>query len=62
MPSPGDRVKLAARTPGQTATLAEIIEVHGSEAQPPIVVRFPDGHKTLVFPGPDTEYLPPGDI
>ncbi|MER6851575.1 DUF1918 domain-containing protein [Streptomyces flaveolus] len=31
----------------------EIIEVRGPNGEPPYVVRFPDGHETLVYPGPD---------
>ena len=27
--------------------------MRGSKGGPPYLVRFPDGHETLVFPGPD---------
>jgi len=30
-----------------------ITEVHGSDGAPPYQVRWPDGHESLVFPGPD---------
>ncbi|MEV0688252.1 DUF1918 domain-containing protein [Nocardia sp. NPDC050378] len=36
----------------------EIIEVRGSDGQPPYVVRFTDGHETLVNPGPDATVVP----
>nr|WP_306307088.1 DUF1918 domain-containing protein [Nocardia cerradoensis] len=35
----------------------EIIEARGSDGAPPYVVRFEDGHESLVFPGPDWEVL-----
>ncbi len=31
----------------------EIVEVRGAEGAPPYVVRFTDGHESLVYPGPD---------
>ena len=32
----------------------EILEVHGHDGEPPYVVRWSDnGHKGLIFPGPD---------
>jgi Domain of unknown function (DUF1918) len=30
-----------------------ITEVHGTDGAPPYQVRWPDGHESLVFPGPD---------
>jgi hypothetical protein len=32
----------------------EILEVRGPEGGPPYLVRFDDGHESLVYPGPDT--------
>ena len=34
--------------------VAEIVEVRGEQSSPPYLVRFPDGHESLVFPGPDS--------
>jgi hypothetical protein len=31
----------------------EIIEVRGANGEPPYLVRFDDGHETVVFPGGD---------
>jgi hypothetical protein len=49
----GDRLHVRGRTVGDVDKVGEIIEVHGSDGTPPFLVRFPDGHETLVFPGPD---------
>ena len=31
----------------------EIVEVRGSQGEPPYMVKFDDGHTRLIFPGPD---------
>jgi hypothetical protein len=49
----GDRLHVHGRTVGDTDKVGEIIEVHGDDGAPPFLVKFPDGHETLVFPGPD---------
>jgi hypothetical protein len=49
----GDRLHVHGRTVGETDRVGEIVEVHGQDGMPPYLVRFPDGHETLVFPGPD---------
>jgi len=33
--------------------MGEIIEVRGAGGEPPYLVRFEDGHSSLMFPGPD---------
>jgi len=38
---------------GQRDRAGEIVEVHGGAGEPPYLVRFDDGHTSLVFPGPD---------
>jgi Domain of unknown function (DUF1918) len=38
---------------GQPERTGEIIEVRGAGGEPPYLVRFDDGHTSLVFPGPD---------
>lgn len=49
----GDRLHVHGRTVGITDRVGEIVEVRGSEGGPPYLVRFDDGHESLVFPGPD---------
>jgi len=38
---------------GQSDRIGEIVEVRGAGGEPPYLVRFDDGHTSLVFPGPD---------
>lgn len=49
----GDRLHVRSKTVGARDRIGEIIEVRGSQGGPPYLVRFPDGHETLLFPGPD---------
>ena len=49
----GDRVHIHGRTVGSRDRFGEIIEVRGDNGAPPYLVRFPDGHESLFFPGPD---------
>jgi hypothetical protein len=49
----GDRLHVHSNAVGVTDRIGEILEVRGSEGQPPYLVRFPDGHESLVYPGPD---------
>ena len=50
----GDRLHVHSNSVGRPERVAEIVEVRGSDGAPPYLVRFPDGHESLVFPGPDT--------
>ncbi|WP_158844581.1 DUF1918 domain-containing protein [Saccharothrix deserti] len=50
----GDRLHVHSRTVGLDDTIGEILEVRGTEGAPPYLVRFPDGHEGLVYPGPDS--------
>lgn len=50
----GDRLHVHSNSVGNPDRVAEILEVRGDEGSPPYLVRFPDGHETLVFPGPDS--------
>ncbi|MFI6048396.1 DUF1918 domain-containing protein [Nocardia sp. NPDC051321] len=36
----------------------EIVEVRGPDGQPPYLVRFDDGHESLITPGPDAAISP----
>ena len=49
----GDRLHVHSNTVGARDKVAEIIEVRGQAGAPPYLVRFPDGHESLIFPGPD---------
>jgi hypothetical protein len=49
----GDRLHVHGHTVGENDRLGEIVEVRGSNGEPPYLVRFEDGHEGLVFPGPD---------
>jgi hypothetical protein len=49
----GDRLHVHGRHVGEKDRLGEIIEVRGENGAPPYVVRFPDGHENLLYPGPD---------
>lgn len=49
----GDRVVIRGWTVGSKDRHGEIIEVRGADGSPPYLVRFDDGHETVVFPGGD---------
>jgi len=50
----GDRLHVHGRTVGKVDRIGEIVEVRGTDGGPPYLVRFDDGHESLVFPGSDT--------
>jgi hypothetical protein len=54
----GDRLLVHGNIVGERDRGGEIIEVRGREGGPPYMVRFDDGHTTLVFPGPDAVVVP----
>ena len=49
----GDRIHVHGRTVGSKDRFGEIIEVRGTDGAPPYLVRFPDGHESLFYPGSD---------
>jgi Domain of unknown function (DUF1918) len=49
----GDRVHIKGRNVGMQEHVGEILEVRGPEGEPPYLVRYVDGHESLVYPGPD---------
>jgi hypothetical protein len=49
----GDRLHVRGHIVGQSERVGEIVEVRGAGGEPPYLVRFDDGHTSLVFPGPD---------
>jgi hypothetical protein len=49
----GERLLVHGNKVGTVDVTMEIIEVRGHDGAPPYVVRYPDGHEGLVFPGSD---------
>ncbi|MBU3060423.1 DUF1918 domain-containing protein [Nocardia sp. NEAU-G5] len=49
----GDQLLVHSHTVGMPDHTGEVIEVRGADGAPPYIVRFDDGHESLVFPGPD---------
>ena len=51
---PGDRLVVKGHRVGEPDMDAEILEVRGTQGEPPYLVRWSnDGHEALVFPGSD---------
>ena len=49
----GDMVHIHGRTVGAHDRVGRIVEVRGPDGSPPYLVRFEDGHETLIYPGLD---------
>jgi hypothetical protein len=49
----GERLLIHGKNVGSAEHLLEIIEVRGADGAPPYLVKDPDGHERLFFPGPD---------
>lgn len=49
----GDRLLVHSHAVGAPEHTGEVLEVRGADGAPPYIVRFEDGHESLVFPGPD---------
>ncbi|MGF1618910.1 MAG: DUF1918 domain-containing protein [Acidimicrobiia bacterium] len=58
---PGDRLRVSGHRVGEPVRHAEVLEVRGDKGQPPYYVRWPDGHESLVYPGPDIVVEPKHD-
>ncbi|GGP09978.1 DUF1918 domain-containing protein [Nonomuraea glycinis] len=54
----GDRLLVHGNTVGEPDRSGVIIEIQGLGGGPPYLVRFDDGHTTLVVPGPDAVVVP----
>ncbi len=57
----GDRLVIKGHHVGEPDRDAEVLEVHGTDGEPPWVVRWDDdGHEGLFFPGSDAaiEHVP----
>jgi hypothetical protein len=51
----GDQLVQHGRVVGQHDQVSEVVEVMGTEGNPPYRVRFPDGHEAVMSPGPDCQ-------
>ncbi|MFE5946835.1 DUF1918 domain-containing protein [Streptomyces sp. NPDC056480] len=49
----GDVLRFTGHKVGATDHRARVVEVLGSEGEPPYRVRYDDGRETEVFPGSD---------
>ncbi|MEB8336701.1 DUF1918 domain-containing protein [Streptomyces endophyticus] len=49
----GDQLLVHGRIVGQHDRVAQIVEVLGTDGDPPFRVRFEDGHEAIMSPGPD---------
>ncbi|MGD0253966.1 MAG: DUF1918 domain-containing protein [Acidimicrobiales bacterium] len=49
----GDHLRVEGRHVGDRPLVAEVLEVHGQDGQPPYLVRWEDGHEGTFFPGSD---------
>jgi len=49
----GERLVIHGKQVGQADRHGEILEVRGADGGPPYLVRFDDGHETLLYPGAD---------
>jgi Domain of unknown function (DUF1918) len=56
----GDEIHVHSRTVDAPDRVGKIAEVRGENGQPPYLVRFDDGHETVMYPGPDTTIESPG--
>lgn len=50
----GDRIHVHSHAVDVPDRIAEILEVRGEDGGPPYLVRYDDGHQTVIYPGPDT--------
>ncbi|TFB56685.1 DUF1918 domain-containing protein [Cryobacterium tagatosivorans] len=49
----GDRIIIRGKSVETPDRHGEIIEVRGVDGAPPYLVRFSEGHESVVFPGSD---------
>ena len=52
----GEHLTIHGKQVGQAPRRGEILEVRGEDGGPPYLVRFDDGHETLLFPGADCTF------
>ncbi|WP_309127988.1 DUF1918 domain-containing protein [Microbacterium sp.] len=56
----GSRIVIHGARVGDGERHGEVLEVRGDGGGPPYLVRFDDGHETLIFPGADCVVEPQG--
>lgn len=56
-PTAGDRIRIRGNTVGAAERDGVIVEVRGHDDAVILVVRFDDGHETILAPGTDCEIL-----
>ncbi len=49
----GERLVIHGKKVGSADLVAEILEVRGKDGGPPYLVKFADGHESIMVPGPD---------
>ena len=49
----GDRIVIRGKTVETPDRHGEIVEVRGENGGPPYLVKFENGHETVVYPGSD---------
>jgi hypothetical protein len=60
----GDRLVVRRHRTGDAERHAEVLEVRGKDGAPPYLVRWSDGHESILVPGSETAVAPPpaGDV
>jgi Domain of unknown function (DUF1918) len=58
----GDEVLCRGRHVSDVDRVGVVVEVRGADGAPPYLVRWKDGHESMLFPSADTliEHRPPG--
>jgi Domain of unknown function (DUF1918) len=54
----GDRLVVRRRRQGEVERYAEVLEVRGKAGAPPYLVRWSDGHESILVPGSETTVEP----
>ena len=54
----GDVIEVSGRRVGDHARLGKILELLGSEDHPHFLVRWEDGHESVLYPGEGTTIRP----
>jgi hypothetical protein len=58
----GDRLVRHSTSADEPRHAGVIVELHHRDGSPPYLVRWPDGHESLVYPGPDATVEPAGPV
>ncbi len=58
----GDRLVRHGTPVDEPGHAGVIVEVRHDDGGPPYLVRWPDGHESLVFPGPDATVEPTAPV